>query len=183
MTTRWEDTHVRVRGRQPVQVLAGLVGVFYLVIGAIGFSKTGVGNFTGYHDVLVLGFLLNPLQNLIHVVTGVLGLLLALKSALARLYGWFLFVGFGFLSFWGVTILGTIWSNATATLGNPLNLNMPANWLHIGTALLGLVMAIMPARKMARVPVGGTPGGPTGTTAEERPAHGFGLHRRKGTAH
>ena len=41
--------HRRVTGLQPAQVLAGIVGVVYLVIGIIGLVRTGFGDVTG-HD-------------------------------------------------------------------------------------------------------------------------------------
>lgn len=148
---RSTDAQIRVHGLQPVQVLAGLVGLVYLAFGVYGFARTGLGNFAGHPDVVVFGFLLNPLHNLVHVVVGVLGLLAATLSGLARSYGWLLFLGLGALGVWGLMITGVVSTNPVANLGNPLNLNSPDNWLHLGTAVVGLIVAILPARKVARV--------------------------------
>lgn len=194
--TRSEDAHIRVHGLQPVQVLAGLIGLGYLVAGAIGFSRTGVTDFAGtQQDVMLLGFMVNPLHNLVHVVVGLLGLLLATSSGLARTYGWLLFAGFGVAAIWGLMITGVISSNPVPGLGNPLHLNAADNWLHLGSAVLGLIVAIMPARKAAHVPVttepddtatqtivtgkADTPGAATETI--ERPKRTIGWHRRSKT--
>lgn len=138
---------VRVGGVQPGQVLAGLVGAVYLAAGIIGFVVGGFGDFTGdAHLMWVFG--VNPLHNVIHLVTGVLGLLMATSSALARTYGWLLFVAFGLLLVWGLAITGIFASNPVSHLGNPVALNAADNWAHVGTAAVGLLIAVMPARKI-----------------------------------
>lgn len=149
---RSNDAHIRVQGLQPVQVLAGLVGLAYLAFGIVGFARTGLSDFAGHPDVMVLGFLVNPLQNLVNVVVGVLGVLCATTSGLSRTFGWVLFLGWGVVAVWGLMITGTISTNPVSNLGNPLNLNQAGNWLHIGTAVLGLIMMIIPARKVVHVP-------------------------------
>lgn len=169
---RSKNAHIRVQGLQPVQVLAGLVGLVYLVFGVVGFARTGLGDFAGHQDVHVLGFLVNPLHNLVNVVVGILGLLTATYSGLARTYGWLLFLGFGLVAVWGLMITGVISSNPVSNLGNPLNLNDADNWLHVGTAVLGLIIAIMPARKKVHVaepePAADTPAETTGQTVPLR---------------
>jgi hypothetical protein len=151
MMARSKDAHIRVQGLQPVQVLAALIGLVYLAAGVVGFARTGLGDFAGHQQLMLLGFMINPLHNLVHVVVGVLGLLGAVSSGLSRTFGWLLFLGFGLLSVWGLMITGVISANPVSNLGNPLNLNGSDNWLHIGTAVLGLIVAIMPARKAAHV--------------------------------
>ncbi|WP_236794880.1 DUF4383 domain-containing protein [Amycolatopsis sp. GM8] len=143
---------IRVQGLQPVQVLAGLVGLVYLVFGIFGLIRTGFGNFAGQHDVLVFGFMINPMHAVVNVVAGALGLVMALSSGLARTYGWILFIGFGLLGVWGLMITGLITSNPLSGWGNPLNLNDNDNWLHLGTAVVGLIIAILPARKRLHAP-------------------------------
>lgn len=134
-----------------MQLLAGLVGLAYLALGVYGFARTGLSDFAGHQDVMVLGFLVNPLHNLVNVVAGVLGLLTATWSGLARTYGWILFLGFGAAGVWGLMITGVVSTNPVANLGNPLNLNSADNWLHLGTAVVGLMIAIVPARKVVRM--------------------------------
>jgi hypothetical protein len=136
---------VKVAGLQPVQVLAGLAGIAFIVFGVVGFTRTGVGDWSVHS--FVLGFSVNPLHNLVHVAVGVLGLLMALGSGLARLYGWLLFLGFGALFVWGLMITGILAQNPASEFGNPLALNTNDNWLHLGLALFGLLLAVLPARR------------------------------------
>lgn len=136
---------VKVAGLQPVQVLAALAGIAFIVFGVVGFTRTGVGDWSTHS--FVLGFSVNPLHNLVHVAVGVLGLLMALGSGLARLYGWLLFVGYGALFVWGLMITGILAQNPASEFGNPLALNTNDNWLHLGLALFGLLLAVLPARR------------------------------------
>ncbi len=146
-----EDARVRKSGMQPVQVLAALIGLLFLVLGIAGFLRTGFSGFTSNEHQTIVGFMINPLHNLVHTVIGVLGLLCAAASPSARLFGWILFIGYGLASVWGLMITGVISSNPVSGLGNPLNLDAADNWLHVLAALVGLVMAIMPARKRVHV--------------------------------
>ncbi|KAA9153860.1 DUF4383 domain-containing protein [Amycolatopsis acidicola] len=148
---RSEDTHIRVSGIQPVQVLAGLIGLVYLALGIVGFARTGFSDFAGNPEVMLLGFMINPLHNLVHVVVGVLGIVMASSSATSRIFGWLLFLGFGVVSIWGLMITGIISRNPVSGMGNPLNLNAADNWLHVVSAIVGLVLAVMPARKVAHI--------------------------------
>lgn len=181
--TRSEKAQIRVHGVQPTQVLAAVVGLVYLVGGILGFLRTGFTSFTGNQPVLLAGFMINPMHNLVHVVVGFVGLLCTTRSALSRTFGWILFLSYGLLSLWGLMITGVITANPVAGLGNPLNLNAADNWLHIATALLGLIMAIVPARKAIHVPMGPTaadPIGPAGTyeTSADPGAADSGRRRR-----
>lgn len=143
---------IRVEGLQPAQVLAALVAVVFLVFGIVGFTRTGFGDFAGHHDAGFWRFSANPMNNLVHVVTGLLGLALAFGSGRARVFGWLLFLGYGLLFVWGLMIAGTITANPFANAGNPLDLTAPDNWLHLGIAALGLVIAVLPARRRVRIP-------------------------------
>ena len=143
---------IRVEGLQPAQVLAALVAVVFLVFGIVGFTRTGFGDFAGHHDAGLWRFSANPMNNLVHVVTGLLGLALAFGSGRARVFGWLLFLGYGLLFVWGLMIAGTITANPFANAGNPLDLRASDNWLHLGIAALGLVIAVLPARRRVRIP-------------------------------
>jgi hypothetical protein len=137
-----------VRARlQPTQVLAGLAGLAFLALGIVGFVRTGFSDFAGHGHGMLLGFAINPLHNVVHLVFGVAGLLLAFSSVTARLFGWLMFTGFGVLVIWGLALVGMTSTNPVSELGNPLNLNVADNWLHLGVAVLGLVIAIMPLRR------------------------------------
>jgi len=139
-------THrIKVAGLQPVQVLAGLAGIAFIVFGVVGFTRTGVGDWAA--QSFVLGFSVNPLHNTVLVAVGVLGLLMALGSGLARLYGWLLFAGFAALFVWDLMITGILAQNPAEQYGNPLAVNSNDNWLHLGISLFGLLLAVMPARR------------------------------------
>lgn len=136
---------VKVAGLQPVQMLAALAGIAFIVFGVVGFTRTGVGDWSTHS--FVLGFSVNPLHNLVHVAVGVLGLLMVLGSGLARIFGWLLFLGYGALFVWGLMITGVLARNPFEWAGNPLAVNTNDNWLHLGLALFGLLLAVLPARR------------------------------------
>lgn len=137
-----------VRARvQPTQVLAGLVALAFLALGIAGFVRTGFSDFAGHGHGMLLGFAINPLHNVVHLLFGVIGVLLAWSSVTARLFGWLLFAGYGVLVIWGLALVGLTSTNPVSELGNPLNLNVADNWLHLGIAVVGLVIAIVPLRR------------------------------------
>ncbi|MCS7481827.1 DUF4383 domain-containing protein [Umezawaea endophytica] len=138
---------VKVAGLQPAQVLVALVSLLFIAAGVVGFLRTGFGDFAGDEHAMVLGFAVNPLHNVIHLAFGVLGLLLAGSSALARTYGWVLFIAYGAVFIWGLMLAGVISSNPVSGMGNPLALNSNDNWLHLGFAAVGLLIAVLPARR------------------------------------
>ncbi|MFD1150030.1 DUF4383 domain-containing protein [Saccharothrix hoggarensis] len=138
---------VKVAGLQPAQVLAGLTGLVFLALGVLGLVRTGFGDFAGDPHSTLFGFGVNPLHNVAHLVFGVLGLLMASTSGLARLYGWLLFVSYGALVLWGLALSDVFATNPVSGLGNPLALNTMDNWLHLGLAALGLLIAVLPARR------------------------------------
>lgn len=139
-------THrIKVAGLQPAQLLAGLAGIAFIVFGVVGFNRTGVGDWAA--QSYVLGFSVNPLHNTVMVAVGVLGLLMALGSGLSRLYGWLLFAGFAALFVWDLMITGILAQNPADEYGNPLAVNTNDNWLHLGIAVFGLLLAVVPARR------------------------------------
>jgi hypothetical protein len=138
---------VKVAGLQPVQVLAGLVGVLFIAAGVAGFLRTGFGDFAGDQHAMLFGFAVNPLHNVVHLAFGVLGLLLAGSSGLSRTYGWILFIAYGAVFIWGLMLAGVIATNPVVGMGNPLALNTNDNWLHLGFAAVGLFIAVLPARR------------------------------------
>src|SRR6185312_13022591 len=111
------------------QILALVFGAVYLLVGIVGFFVTGFDNFAdnSQHEMLLF-FMINPLHNVVHIVIGLAGLLLARTLAGARTYGWLLAVG----ESWDV-----------------LNINAADNVLHILTAVVGLVIALAPVRTTA----------------------------------
>src|SRR4051812_38572547 len=121
------------------QLLALVFGAVYLLVGIVGFFVTGFDDFAGNgQNEMLLVFMINPLHNIVHIVIGVAGLLLARTLAGARSYGWLLAVGYGAAFIYGLIALGESWDF--------LNLNAADNVLHLLTALVGLVIALAPVR-------------------------------------
>ena len=129
------------RTREPHQLLALIIGVVYLLVGLAGFLVTGFDNFAGHdHETNLLGFAVNPLHNIVHILIGVLGITMSRTAAKARTYGWLLFAVYG-LTF----VYGLIAVNNDAI--NFLNITGADNVLHILSALAGLAIALWPRRK------------------------------------
>ena len=133
-------------GKTWPELLALAFGAIYLLIGIVGFFITGFDNFFGnevapgvhHADENLLGFMINPFHNVVHIVIGVAGLVLARTLAGARTYGWLLAVGYGAAFVYGLLAVGEEWDF--------LNLNGADNVLHLLTALVGLVIALGPVR-------------------------------------
>jgi hypothetical protein len=134
------------RGKTWPELLALAFGAVYLLIGIIGFFITGFDNFFGnengqpaHHvDENLLGFMINPFHNVVHILIGAAGLALSRTLAGARTYGWLLAVGYGAAFVYGLIAVGEDWDF--------LNLNAADNVLHILTAIVGLVIALGPVR-------------------------------------
>ena len=129
------------RGMTWPQQLALAFGVVYTLIGVIGFFITGFGDFFGNangmpmeHDETLLGFMINPMHNVVHILIGVVGIALSRTLRGARTYGWLLAVGYGAAFVYGLIAIGEDWDF--------LNLNWADNVLHLVTALVGLVIAL-----------------------------------------
>jgi hypothetical protein len=132
--------NVAGRGRTVPEVLALAFGAVYLLVGIIGFFVTGFDDFAGneQHEMLIGLFMINPLHNIAHILVGVLGLLLGRTLAGARTYGWLLAGLYAVLFVYGLIAVGESWDF--------LNVNAGDNVLHIATAVVGLVIALLPVR-------------------------------------
>jgi hypothetical protein len=121
------------------QILALVFGAIYLLVGIVGFFITGFSDFFA-HDTgkNLLIFEINGMHNVVHIVVGVAGLVLARTLAGARAYGWLLAVGYGAAFIYGLIAINKGWDF--------LSLNWADNILHIATALVGLVIALLPVR-------------------------------------
>jgi hypothetical protein len=127
-------------GRTVPEMLALAFGAVYLLVGIVGFFVTGFDNFAGnsQHEMLIGLFMINPLHNIAHILVGVLGLALGRTLAGARTYGWTLAVLYAALFVYGLIAVGKSWDF--------LNINAGDNVLHILTAVVGLVIALLPVR-------------------------------------
>ena len=134
-----------MRDRTPVQSLAALVGVTFLVVGILGFVP---GITTHYGDLSFAGhgsgakliglFQTSILHNLVHIAFGV-GILMAKTAEGARSY----LIGGGvvYLIVWLIGLIGGLeW----------LPVNTADNWLHFALGLGMVGLGFVTARSMAR---------------------------------
>jgi len=134
-----------VQERRAYQWLALVIGVVYLLVGILGFFVTGFDGFTEFdHDQHLLGFAINPLHNIVHLLIGALGVAMWAKPSSARTYGWLLAVGYGAASIYGLIVV----NNEDA---NILNINGADNALHIASTIAGLAIALWPDRDRGTV--------------------------------
>lgn len=106
----------------PQKTLATVLGAVLTVVGVAGL----------FVENSLLGFNVNLLHNLVHIVSGLLGLLAGLTAdgAYAKWYN----VGFGIV-YLLVAVLGLLGVAAVMSL---LNLNSADNWLHLLIAVVAL---------------------------------------------
>ena len=129
-----------VPARTAGQYLSLIAGILFLLLAVGGFVVTGFSDVTGSdHQRQVIGFAVNPLSNLLHLVLGVLGVLAYTGRRRARWYGVVLFVVCATLYAYGSVV-------ADNPSGNPLNINWPSNVLHAVAALLGVLIALVPTK-------------------------------------
>lgn len=110
--------------RDPQQVFALLFGAILVVVGVLGFAPQAVT------DGLLLGiFGVNPLHNVVHILTGLLGLVLGYYAGGASLFN-----KVGGVLYLVLFLVGAI----AVALGSGLflNLNWADNLLHLGLAIL-----------------------------------------------
>jgi len=129
--------------RHPAQLLALAIGVVYTLVGIAGFFVTGFDNFAAETNETLLGFEVNPLHNIVHLVIGLAGLALWRRLDTARTYGWLLAAGYGLAFIYGLFAAG----NSDL---NFLSINGADNILHLVSALAGVAIALWPATRTAR---------------------------------
>ena len=118
------------------RLLAYVLGAVYLLVGALGFAVTSGVGFADQDGKTLLGFELNPLHNIVHLLVGAVLLLgatrgvAAARSANIAVGGTYLLVG----------IIGLFILDSSA---NILALNSADNVLHLvsAAALLGAGLA------------------------------------------
>ena len=135
-----------MRERSPVQSTAAVVGVVFLLVGILGFvpgitTHYGDLSFAGHHSgAKLLGiFQVSVLHNIVHLLFGVVGLVLARTADGARTY----LVGGGvvYLVLWVIGLVGAAdWIPA----------NTADNWLHFGLGVGMIALGLVTTRAAAR---------------------------------
>jgi arginine exporter protein ArgO len=137
--------------RSSLQKAALAVGVVFLLVGVLGFipgitTDYAAQGFAGHESgALLLGvFQVSVLHNVVHLLFGVLGLLMARTAGHARNY--LLFGGIVYLVLW---VYGLVVGHDTPV--NFVPVNNADNWLHlilgIGMIALALVLSRSPDRR------------------------------------
>lgn len=127
------------RGMTWPQLLALAIGVVYTLVGIVGFFITGFDQFAEATDETILGFGINPLHNIVHLVIGLAGIALSRKLSTARTYGWLLAIGYGAAFVYGLFAAGEDDLNL-------LSINWADNWLHLASVIAGLAIALGPVK-------------------------------------
>lgn len=142
-----DHTHAaRGSHRDPVQVVALIYGVVFLIVGVAGFvpgltSDVDSMEFAGHHsEAMLLGiFQVSILHNIVHLLYGLAGLLLARASRPARLY--LLVGGITYLALW---LYGLVIDKESAA--NFVPLNSADDWLHLGLGVTMVGLSFLPGR-------------------------------------
>ena len=138
-----------------LRTVALVVGVLFTMLGIAGFLVTGFEGFAADTGKTILGFEVNPLHNLLHLVLGVAGILLSRSMGGTRAYGWVLAIGYG-----AAFAFGLLSMNQPSI--SILSINGPDNWLHLAAVLVGLFLVFLPVR----------PGRPQGSALADDEAAG-----------
>jgi hypothetical protein len=140
--------------RHPVQTVALIYGIIFLVVGIAGFipgltSNYDTMQFAGHHsEAMLLGvFQVSILHNIVHLLYGIAGVVLARNADNARHY--LLWGGIVYLVLW---LYGLFIGHDSPA--NFVPLNTADNWLHLG---LGVTMVALSF--LRREPRGAEPGG------------------------
>lgn len=133
--------------RTRIQVVSGLFGAVFLLVGILGFVP-GITKdldtimFAGHHSqAALLGiFQVSVLHNIVHLLFGLVGLLGLRSRGLAKTY---LIVGgivYGVLWIYGLVV-------PMESMGNFVPLNTADNWLHFVLAVAMVTTGIIFGRK------------------------------------
>lgn len=138
--TAERNVQARRTGRTPIQLAALIFGAVFLLVGILGFIPGITSNYdqmmaAGHHsEAMLLGvFQVSILHNIVHLLFGIAGLLLARSVPGAR----------NFL-IWGGVIYLVLWLYGLfidqQSAANFVPLNSADNWLHLflGVAMIAL---------------------------------------------
>ncbi|MCE3292600.1 MAG: hypothetical protein K0Q84_1537 [Arthrobacter sp.] len=138
--------------RSRLQLAAQVVGAVFLLVGILGFipgitSNFGTMGFAGHtSDALLLGvFQVSILHNIVHLLFGVAGVMMARTPGQAKSY--LLYGGIVYLVLW---LYGLI-----INLNTPANfvpVNTADNWLHFVLGVGMVALALLLSREGVRTP-------------------------------
>ncbi|MHA7262636.1 DUF4383 domain-containing protein [Arthrobacter sp. TMN-37] len=141
--------HSRTTSKTAVQKATLAVGAVFLLVGLLGFVPGITSQYdqlalAGHHSgALLLGlFQVSVLHNVVHLLFGVAGVVLARSASGARSY--LLFGGVIYLVLW---IYGLVVDQESA--GNFVPLNAADNWLHLLLGVGMIALALVLGRKRA----------------------------------
>ncbi|WP_410596099.1 DUF4383 domain-containing protein [Amycolatopsis sp. lyj-23] len=140
--------------RSATQLVAMAVAAVFLLVGILGFIPGATAHydelsFAGHHSMaMLLGlFMVSVLHNIVHLLFGVAGFVLARTHRGAR--GFLIGGGIVYLVLW---IYGLVIDQMSAA--NFVPVNTADNWLHFGLGVgmiaLGLITGRLPAPKATR---------------------------------
>ena len=137
------------RTRLPIQYVALLYGVVFLLVGVLGFIPGITTDYdslaiAGHHsEAMLLGvFQVSVLHNIVHLFYGVVGVVMGRTAITSRDYLRWGGVGYGLLWIYGLVVNHD--SNA-----NFVPLNTGDNWLHLGLAVTMIVLSFLRIRDRA----------------------------------
>ncbi|QGU08499.1 hypothetical protein COCCU_13000 [Corynebacterium occultum] len=133
-------------GRSPLQTVSFIYGIVFLLVGVAGFipgitTDLGTMQFAGHEgNAMLLGiFHVSILHNIVHLLFGVAGILLARSATTAR---YFLLVG-GII-YLALFLYGLFIDYDSAA--NFVPLNDANNWLHLGLGVTMVGLSFLPLR-------------------------------------
>ncbi|TDE45306.1 DUF4383 domain-containing protein [Nonomuraea mesophila] len=137
--------------RSPVQVAALVVGLVFLLVGVLGFipgitTNYGSMQFASHHsEAMLLGiFQVSILHNIVHLLFGVAGVMLARSWSGARAY--LIVGGIIYLVLW---LYGLLINQESAA--NFVPLNTADNWLHLVLGVGMIALGVLLTRGRAAV--------------------------------
>jgi hypothetical protein len=118
------------------QKVAPLFGLLYVTIGIIGFFVTGFDNFVQNTGDTLIGFSINPLHNLVHLLIGIFLIVMATRPQIPVAEGAVMGVGLFYVT---AFVIGTM-AKDNLTIISMYGVGDLENFNHIvnGVALLGL---------------------------------------------
>jgi hypothetical protein len=131
-------------GPSPARLYATLIGGLLVVVGIVGFFYSASFGAPGEVDDVFGLLAVNAWHNIVHVLTGAIGLLVARYAA--RQYALWLGIAYIAIATWGF-ILGD-----NASILSFLPVDTADDFLHLALGLLGVAAALATPAQTARQP-------------------------------